>query len=105
MKRVFDQRPDYTFQPVEDDKINANTYPTTAFAYIKNDTKKMAVWIDRAQGVAIYGNDSLLSNIERLTSEDGKGAAEGYQYVTKSVFRHKVAIVDIKHDIERMWQK
>lgn len=105
MRRVFDQRPDYEMKPILGDKINANTYPTTSFAYIKNDQYKMLVSLDRAEGVAIYEQDSLLMNIDRLTTDDGKGAAEGYGYIIKNVFRHKIAITKATDDLERQWQK
>lgn len=105
MRRVFDERPDYEFKPVADDKINANTYPTTTFAYIKDATNKMLVSLDRAEGVAIYEQDSLLMNLDRLTEDDGKGAGESYSYVIKNVFRHRVAITKVKDDLERVWQK
>lgn len=75
MRRVFDQRPDYEFASVAGDKINANIYPTTSFAYIKNTVDKMLVSLDRAEGVAIYEQDSLLMNFDRLAADDGKGAA------------------------------
>lgn len=61
--------------------------------------------LDRAEGVAIYSNNTMLLNIDRITAEDGKGAAEGYQFIAKSIFRHKVGLVDAKNDIERIWQK
>jgi hypothetical protein len=105
MKRVFDQRPDYEFKPVEGDKINANTYPATTFAYIKNDDSKMLVSLDRAEGVAIYDKDSLLMNIDRITTDDGKGAADVYNYIIRNIFRHRVAIVKVTDDLERQWQK
>lgn len=105
MRRVFDQRPDYEFKPVAGDKINANTYPTTSFAYIKNSVDKMLVSLDRAEGVAIWEQDSLLMNFDRLASDDGKGAAEGYPYMIKNVFRHRVAITKVTDDLERQWQK
>jgi len=99
MRRVFDQRPDYEFTPVLGDKINANTYPTTSFAYIKNSVDKMLVSLDRAEGVAIYEQDSLLMNFDRLASDDGKGAAEPYTYMVKNTFRHRVAITKVTDDL------
>lgn len=61
--------------------------------------------MDRAEGVAIYSKDTLLVNIDRVASEDGKGAAEMYTYYVRNVFRHRVALVDVKNDVERVWQK
>jgi hypothetical protein len=54
MKRKVDFRPDYKYVMKAEDRINANTYPMTAFAYIKDDTNKLVVFNDRPQGVAIY---------------------------------------------------
>ena len=36
MKRQVNTRPDYKYTMVDEDRINANTYPMTAFAYIKD---------------------------------------------------------------------
>lgn len=54
MKRKVDWKPDYEYTAIKEDKINANTYPMTAFAYIKDDKSKLVVFTDRAQGVALY---------------------------------------------------
>lgn len=54
MKRKVNFRPDYKYIMKDEDRINANTYPMTAFAYIKDDTNKLVVFNDRPQGVAIY---------------------------------------------------
>lgn len=105
IRRVHNVRPDYEFDTTEADRINANTYPATSFAYIKNADKKMVVGVDRAEGVTLYADNPLLANIDRLTFEDGKGASETYSVQTKSTFRHRVALVGAKDDVERLWQK
>jgi hypothetical protein len=47
----------------------------------------------------------LLMNIDRITTDDGKGAADVYNYIIRNIFRHRVAIVKVTDDLERQWQK
>ena len=74
MRRVLDKRPDFDFMIESGDNINANTYPVTSFAYIRNDLNKLVVSNDRAQGIALQFNNTLLVNLDRFTSEDRRGA-------------------------------
>jgi hypothetical protein len=60
------------------DRINANTYPSTSFVYIKQSIYKLVVGNDRSQGVTIYNNNTILINLDRTASDDGKGLGERY---------------------------
>lgn len=105
IKRRLDQRPDFEFNIDDGDSINANTYPITSFAYIRNAMGKLVVSNDRAQGVALQGNNSLLINLDRYTAEDRRGAGEGYTYIIRGFYRHRITVTSPASDIERQWQK
>ena len=105
VKRKVNTRPDYKFTAVTQDRINANTYPMTSFAYIKDKTTKLVVFTDRSQGVSIYEDNEIIVNIDRLTFEDGKGVGESYTISANHNMRHKIGVVSATDDIERVWQK
>jgi|JI6StandDraft_1071083.scaffolds.fasta_scaffold01273_18 hypothetical protein len=105
MRRELDRRPDFDFNIADGDNINANTYPVTSFAYIRNDLNKLVVSNDRAQGIALQGNNTLLINLDRYTGEDRRGAGEGYNFIIRGIYRHRIAITGPNDDIERQWQK
>ena len=66
IKRKFGERPDYKFPKVNRDRLNANTYPVTSFAYLTDGKSKLVLGVDRAQGVSLDGPSALLANIDRL---------------------------------------
>jgi hypothetical protein len=103
-KREVDVRPDYKWDAKEGDRINANNYPACSFAYLIKDHKKFLVFLDRAQGVAMY-NQNLLINLDRLGMDDGKGIGEGYSRVVKNTFHYKMGIMSENDDMERLWQR
>jgi hypothetical protein len=54
------------------DDLNGNSYPATAFAYIKDANDKVSVNLDRPQGVTSYRKGTLWVNFDRLSEDDGK---------------------------------
>jgi hypothetical protein len=74
MKRKLFTHEDYKahFDPKKFDDINGNSYPMTAFAYIKDDQDKVSINNDRPQGFISYRKGTLWANFDRLTSDDGK---------------------------------
>lgn len=102
----MDKRPDYEFTTASGDNINANTYPMTSFAYIDNGLHKLVVSTDRAQGVTLHSNNTLLVNLDRYTTKDDEiGAGEGYTYVNRGIYRHRIALTRPTDNVEREWQK
>lgn len=60
--------------------------------------------MDRAQGVSLY-DGAFIFNVDRLAGDDYKGAGEGYMFQESHVYSQKFAVVSIKDDIERIWQR
>ena len=58
------------------DDIDGNTYPMTAFAYIKDNNKKLSINTDRPQGVISPHPGVLWVNYDRISSDDGKWVYE-----------------------------
>lgn len=64
------------------------------------------VGLDRAEGITMLSSsDGFLVNFDRITDADVDGAGDDYQETDWLRFRHRIAIVDAKNDIERVWQK
>ena len=65
---------------------------------------QLVVFTDRAQGLTVFDN-SLLVNIDRLTSDDYKGVGEGYTRMINNTFKFKVGLVEKDSHVERLWQR
>lgn len=74
MERTLFKHEDYEAQFSKEgyDDIDGNSYPMTAFCYIKDTTDKVSINTDRAQGVIAYKPGTLWVNFDRLSSDDGK---------------------------------
>ena len=58
------------------DDLDGNSYPCTAFAYIKDGNDKVSVNVERPQGVTAYRPGTLWFNFDRLSEDDGKWVYE-----------------------------
>lgn len=81
MKRELNKHEDYQafFSPEGFDDIDGNSYPMTAFAFIKDTqdlTQKVSINTDRPQGVTAYHPGTLWVNFDRLSADDGKWVYE-----------------------------
>ena len=54
--------------------------------------------------MSIY-DGALITNVERLAQDDGKGAGEGIMTINEHTFHQKFGVVNTNKDIERIWQR
>ena len=78
MERTLFKHEDYQahFSKQGYDDIDGNSYPMTAFAYIKDSNYKMTINTDRPQGVISTKKGHLWVNFDRTSSDDGKWVYE-----------------------------
>ena len=79
-RRVLDERPDYKITEGDDyqiENITANYYPVDSAIYVQDDSIRMTVLNDRAQGGSSLrdGTIELMQN-RKIPADDGKGVGE-----------------------------
>ena len=79
------------------DDIDGNSYPMTAFSYIKDEGSgdKLSINTDRPQGVVAYHPSTLWVNIDRISSDDGKWV---YETTYRNEYQKFVHWITIEND-------
>jgi hypothetical protein len=77
------------------DDLDGNSYPATAFAYIKDNNDKVSVNLDRPQGITSYRAGTLWVNFERLSEDDGKWV---YESAYRSEYQKYTHVVTVKNN-------
>lgn len=75
-KRFHHEDYEAHFSTEKYDDVDGNTYPMTAFAYIKDSQRKLSINTDRPQGVISPRKGVLWANYDRISSDDGKWVYE-----------------------------
>ena len=94
MERNLFKHEDYEahFESNNADDIDGNSYPMTAFCYIKSNADKLSVNTDRPQGVIVYKSGRIWINMDRLSSDDGKWVFETTYRNEYQKFTHWITV-------------
>ena len=76
------------------DDLDGNTYPATAFVYIKDQNDKVSINLERPQGVVAYRKGTLWVNFDRLSEDDGKWV---YESAVRSEYQKYTHTITVKN--------
>ena len=94
MNRELFKHEDYEahFSPEKFDDLDGNSYPATAFTYIKDSNNKVSVNLERPQGVVAYREGTIWVNFDRLSEDDGKWVYESAYRSEYQKYTHTITV-------------
>ena len=94
MERELFKHEDYEayFSKEKYDDLDGNSYPATAFTYIKDSDNKVSINIERPQGIVAYREGTLWVNFDRLSEDDGKWVYESAYRSEYQKYTHTVTV-------------
>ena len=106
MERKLFHHEDYQayFSNERYDDVDGNSYPMTAFAFIKDGNTKLSINTDRPQGVISPRKGVLWVNYDRISSDDGKWVYESTFRNEYQKFTHYISFGSATHNEERLLQ-
>jgi hypothetical protein len=86
------------------DDLDGNSYPATAFVYLKDGSDKVSINLERPQGVTAYRKGTLWVNFDRLSEDDGKWVYESNLRSEYQKYTHTITVKNTDYN-ERKIQR